>query len=82
MPAGAQEEFLKEATVMQNLQHWYVVQLYGVCIEGTKMIVQELVPLGALQSFVENNQSMVRQSLLPVLCCIFVFGRVCSHMRG
>jgi hypothetical protein len=35
---------------MVSLKHPNVVRLLGICLQPTLMIVQELVPLGALQS--------------------------------
>ncbi len=42
------QEFLREAQLMARLKHPNVVNLLGVCMSQPVMIVQELVPLGAL----------------------------------
>jgi len=60
--AVGQEDFLREASVMADLQHTYVVRLYGVCIEETKMIVQELVAMGALLHYLPKHEAKLRQN--------------------
>lgn len=52
-------EFMREAEVMSSLEHDYVTRLLGVCLHPTMMIVQELVPHGALLGFV--------RAFLPIL---------------
>eukprot|EP00039_Didymoeca_costata_P019096 m.336220 g.336220 ORF g.336220 m.336220 type:complete len:697 (+) comp17787_c0_seq1:230-2320(+) len=56
------DEFLREADVMADLDHEYVVRLYGVCIDSTKMIVQELVPLGALLHYLPKQEDKLRRN--------------------
>ena len=58
--AVGQSEFLREASVMADLQHKYVVRLYGVCIEETKMIVQELVAMGALLHYLPKHKAKLQ----------------------
>jgi serine/threonine protein kinase len=43
------QEFLREANLMVSLKHRNVVRLLGICLPPDLMIVQELMPLGALQ---------------------------------
>eukprot|EP00052_Salpingoeca_macrocollata_P009630 m.75779 g.75779 ORF g.75779 m.75779 type:complete len:677 (+) comp17187_c0_seq2:403-2433(+) len=54
------QDFLREADVMAELQHPNVVRLMGV-VRYTQpmMIVQELVPLGSLQDYLEDHKKQI-----------------------
>ncbi|XP_041483640.1 tyrosine-protein kinase HTK16-like [Lytechinus variegatus] len=50
-----QKEFLREAKVMCGLDHPCIVKLMGVCLGPPMMLVQELVSLGAMLDFLQND---------------------------
>lgn len=54
---GRSDEFLREANLMSRLKHPYVVNLLGVCLSHPVMIVQELVPLGALVDYLPAQRA-------------------------
>lgn len=67
---GAMEEFLREAEVMNGLQHRYVVRLHGLCLNGGNvMIVQELVVFGALLQYLEEKEEDLRRN--PSIMTLF-----------
>jgi len=49
------QEFLKEAADMTSLVHNYVVSILGICMGDGLSIVLELVPLGALETFLRRS---------------------------
>lgn len=56
---SGESEFLREADVMGKLQHKNVVRLYGVCLQPSLMIIQELVPLGSLLDYLETKRRLI-----------------------
>lgn len=62
----AEHEFLKEADVMSKLQDDFVVRLMGVCLSKPMMIVQELVPLGALFGYLPKNKKTLKNDDLTL----------------
>ena len=52
---GQSEEFLKEAKVMMDLDHQCVVQLLGISHGPPVLMILELVPLGSILSYLEDN---------------------------
>ena len=74
------KELLKEAEVMQHLDHPYIVRLLAVCdpktVEGNLMIVLELAPLGTLKHFIKkhNVESFPEDKILMLM------SQVCDGM--
>ena len=66
-------ELLKEAAVMQHLDHPFIVRLLAVCDpeieEDSLMIVLELAPLGSLKVFIkkQNENSFPEQKILMLM---------------
>jgi tyrosine-protein kinase len=52
---SATQEFLKEAADMTSLNHAYVVSILGICMGGGLSIVLELIPYGALETFLRKE---------------------------
>ena len=59
-------DFLVEATMMTNLQHEFLVRLYGVCAEpdGPLLIVTELMGKGCLQQHLRRARRQITQAML------------------
>uniref|UniRef100_A0A8C4N370 Tyrosine-protein kinase n=1 Tax=Eptatretus burgeri TaxID=7764 RepID=A0A8C4N370_EPTBU len=49
-------DILKEALIMQKLQHQHIVMLYGVCPGDPFMLVLELVPFGPLNKYLRSQR--------------------------
>eukprot|EP00045_Choanoeca_perplexa_P016901 m.234837 g.234837 ORF g.234837 m.234837 type:complete len:685 (+) comp17392_c0_seq4:199-2253(+) len=60
----ADQEFLREANLMVSLKHRNVVSLLGICLPPDLMIVQELMPLGALQDYLEARPYKIKSDQL------------------
>lgn len=52
-----EQEFLREARVMSQLNHSCIVRLLGVCIGPPMILITELVEMGALLDFIIDHQS-------------------------
>jgi len=52
---GQSEDFLREAKVMMDLDHQCIVQLLGISHGPPVLMILELVPLGSLLSYLEDN---------------------------
>eukprot|EP00794_Sanderia_malayensis_P011308 gene11308-12490_t len=61
-----EQEFLREARVMSNLNHPCIVRLLGVCLGPPMILVQELVTMGALLDFLIDHQMDISQRDLKV----------------
>ncbi|XP_067629148.1 tyrosine-protein kinase Shark [Eurosta solidaginis] len=57
----SKHDFLREASVMFRLKHHCIVQLIGLSKRNNLMMIQELVPLGSMLNFIQNN----RRQLYP-----------------
>ncbi|XP_069170662.1 tyrosine-protein kinase HTK16 isoform X2 [Procambarus clarkii] len=53
------KNFLKEAEVMMNLNHLYIVKLVGVCHGPPVAMVQELMAMGSLLDFLLEHEKEV-----------------------
>uniref|UniRef100_T1GJB2 Protein kinase domain-containing protein n=1 Tax=Megaselia scalaris TaxID=36166 RepID=T1GJB2_MEGSC len=51
------QEFLREASVMIKLKHHCIVRLYGISKKNTLMMIQELIPMGSMLVYIQNNKS-------------------------
>ena len=56
---GQSEDFLKEARVMMDLNHHCVVQLLGISHGPPVLMILELVPLGSILSYLDENPTSV-----------------------
>jgi len=56
---GQSDEFLSEAKVMMDLDHQCIVQLLGISHGPPVLMVLELVPLGSMLSFLEEQPGSV-----------------------
>ncbi|XP_064604888.1 tyrosine-protein kinase SYK-like isoform X2 [Liolophura sinensis] len=64
---GQEPEIIREAKVMQNLDHRNIVRLIGVCKGESIMLVMEIAPLGPLNKYVQRNKNMPVWNLLHLL---------------
>ena len=74
-------ELLKEAAVMQNLDHPFIVRLLAVCDpvsddDGSLMIVLELAPLGSLKNYVKKQHEVT----FPESKILLLMQQVCDGM--
>jgi len=56
---GQSDEFLSEARVMMDLDHQCIVQLLGISHGPPILMILELVPLGSVLSYLEENPKSV-----------------------
>eukprot|EP00051_Salpingoeca_urceolata_P028117 m.485084 g.485084 ORF g.485084 m.485084 type:complete len:705 (+) comp23652_c0_seq1:526-2640(+) len=61
---AGEREFTREAALMAKLAHPNVVRLLGVSLSSPMMIIQELVPLGALLDYLPLNRHRISQDHL------------------
>uniref|UniRef100_W8BSA2 Tyrosine-protein kinase n=1 Tax=Ceratitis capitata TaxID=7213 RepID=W8BSA2_CERCA len=55
----SKDDFLREASVMIRLKHHCIVQLIGLSKADTLMMIQEMVPLGSMLNFIQNNRERI-----------------------
>ncbi|XP_071521228.1 tyrosine-protein kinase HTK16 isoform X2 [Panulirus ornatus] len=55
----SKKDFLKEAEVMMNLNHLYIVKLVGVCHGPPVAMVQELMAMGSLLDFLLEHEEEI-----------------------
>ncbi|XP_068090213.1 tyrosine-protein kinase JAK3 [Hyperolius riggenbachi] len=53
-----QESFLEAASIMNQLSHKHQVLLHGVCVGKQIIMVQEFIPLGALDLYLRRQRQM------------------------
>lgn len=53
------EEFLREAKVMMGLRHHCIVKLINISMGSTLLMVQELLPMGSMLSYIQQNPDKV-----------------------
>ncbi|XP_060081204.1 tyrosine-protein kinase HTK16-like [Ylistrum balloti] len=63
---GVNEGILREATLMQNLDHVCIVKLYGIC-ENPFMLVEEFIAHGALCDYLEKYRGTGKIKMDPTL---------------
>lgn len=71
---GRSDEFLREANLMSRLKHPHVVNLLGVCLSQPLMIVQELVPLGALVDYLPKHRGTLTNEDLRLFAVQIAIG--------
>ena len=54
-----QAELMKEAKMMANLDHDFIVRMIGVCKHVSVMLVLELAELGQLNKYLKKSQWVV-----------------------
>ncbi|XP_075708757.1 tyrosine-protein kinase SYK isoform X2 [Rhinoderma darwinii] len=62
-----QEELLREATVMQQLDNPYIVRMIGICETDLWMLVMELAELGPLNKFLVKNRDISEKNLTELV---------------
>lgn len=53
-------EFLREASVMLHLRHHCIVQMIGISKGPPLRMIQELVPLGSMLTYLQNNSDKIQ----------------------
>uniref|UniRef100_A0A8C4NIE4 Tyrosine-protein kinase n=1 Tax=Eptatretus burgeri TaxID=7764 RepID=A0A8C4NIE4_EPTBU len=62
------EELMREAQLMHQLDHPYIVRMFGVCDNNkTLMLVMELAPLGPLNKFLRTQREIMTSSGIALL---------------
>ncbi|XP_040272878.1 tyrosine-protein kinase SYK isoform X1 [Bufo bufo] len=64
---SVQEELLREATVMQQLDNPYIVRMIGVCEAEFRMLIMELAELGPLNKFLTKNRDISEKNLTELV---------------
>lgn len=64
---SVQEELLREATVMQQLDNPYIVRMIGICEAEYWMLVMELAELGPLNKFLNKNRDISEKNLTELV---------------
>ncbi|XP_044129257.1 tyrosine-protein kinase SYK isoform X1 [Bufo gargarizans] len=64
---SVQEELLREATVMQQLDNPYIVRMIGVCEAEFWMLIMELAELGPLNKFLTKNRDISEKNLTELV---------------
>lgn len=64
---SVQEELLREATVMQQLDNPYIVRMIGICEAEYWMLVMELAELGPLNKFLAKNRDISERNLTELV---------------
>ncbi|KAM4708094.1 tyrosine-protein kinase SYK isoform 2-T6 [Discoglossus pictus] len=62
-----QEELLREATVMQQLDNPYIVRMIGICEAEYWMLVMELAELGPLNKFLNKNRDVTEKNVTELV---------------
>ncbi|XP_066460149.1 tyrosine-protein kinase SYK isoform X2 [Eleutherodactylus coqui] len=62
-----QEELLREATVMQQLDNPYIVRMIGICEAEFWMLVMELAELGPLNKFLTKNRNISEKNVTELV---------------
>ncbi|XP_053558363.1 tyrosine-protein kinase SYK isoform X2 [Bombina bombina] len=62
-----QEELLREATVMQQLDNPYIVRMIGICEGEFWMLVMELAELGPLNKFLASNKHVTEKNVTELV---------------
>ncbi|KAM4809831.1 tyrosine-protein kinase SYK [Rhinophrynus dorsalis] len=62
-----QEELLREATVMQQLDNPYIVRMIGICESEFWMLVMELAELGPLNKFLLKNRDISEKNVTELV---------------
>ncbi|XP_029474582.1 tyrosine-protein kinase SYK isoform X2 [Rhinatrema bivittatum] len=62
-----QDELLKEASVMQQLDNPYIVRMIGICEAEFWMLVMELADLGPLNKFLLKNKDITQINLTELV---------------
>ncbi|XP_056381532.1 tyrosine-protein kinase SYK isoform X2 [Hyla sarda] len=64
---SVQEELVREATVMQQLDNPYIVRMIGICESDAWMLVMELAELGPLNKFLTKNRDLSEKNLTELV---------------
>ncbi|KAG8455364.1 hypothetical protein GDO86_001529 [Hymenochirus boettgeri] len=64
---SVQEELLREATVMQQLDNPYIVRMIGICEAESWMLVMELAELGPLNKFLSKNKDVSEKNVTELV---------------
>ncbi|XP_055498842.1 tyrosine-protein kinase ITK/TSK-like [Leucoraja erinacea] len=75
--AMSEEDFIEEAQVMMKLSHEKLVQLYGVCTQGSPIyLVFEFMEFGCLSEYLQAKRASFTHHALLTMCW-----DVCEGMR-
>ena len=64
--AAASKELLQEAVTMSSIDHPHLVRLLCVCMASRVMLITQLVPLGAMLSYLRKRKSTLTGEALLV----------------
>ncbi|KAM3940248.1 tyrosine-protein kinase SYK isoform 2-T2 [Leptodactylus fuscus] len=64
---SVQEELLREATMMQQLDNPYIVRMIGICEAEFWMLVMELAELGPLNKFLTKNRDISEKNVTELV---------------
>ncbi|XP_069817790.1 tyrosine-protein kinase SYK isoform X2 [Dendropsophus ebraccatus] len=64
---SVQEELIREATVMQQLDNPYIVRMIGICEADAWMLVMELAELGPLNKFLLKTRDISEKNLTELV---------------
>ncbi|KAM4049622.1 tyrosine-protein kinase SYK isoform 2-T2 [Anomaloglossus baeobatrachus] len=64
---SVQEELLREATVMQQLDNPYIVRMIGICEAEFWMLVMELAELGPLNKYLTKNRDLSEKNVTELV---------------
>ncbi|KAI0209475.1 Tyrosine-protein kinase BTK [Lamellibrachia satsuma] len=70
--AMSEDELIKEATTMKNLQHPNLVQLYGICSCRPIYVVTEFMKNGALHHYLRDNDKKLMHGPVRLDMCVQV----------
>jgi len=66
--ADANNKLLKESYHMATVNHPHVLQLLAICMKSEILLVTELMPLGCLLDYVQNNRTKIGSFTLLTWC--------------
>ncbi|XP_025111038.1 tyrosine-protein kinase SYK-like isoform X2 [Pomacea canaliculata] len=72
---GVESELMKEAKLMQQMDHKHIVRMIGVCKSDEVMLVLELAKLGPLNKYLPKNKDM------PLWNVVELMAQVAKGMR-
>lgn len=68
MGTNTTKDFLDEAYIMASVEHPHLLKLLAVCLTSELMLVSQLMPLGCLRDYVQNNKGKIGSKALLNWC--------------